>query len=93
MACMLLFQREPFWIRTTCHYLLSRQIWPGPNSDSQFTRNETNLSSYHPHRHIKEHYDGKLNFNETDMRPEELEFHYFKYVRTTITNCFKEYES
>ena len=34
-------------------------------------------------RHIKEHYEGQLNFNETDMTPEELEFHYFKLVKMT----------
>ncbi|KAK2160281.1 hypothetical protein NP493_1658g00002 [Ridgeia piscesae] len=28
--------------------------------------------------HIKEHYEGKLAFNESAMSPEELEFHYFK---------------
>ena len=29
-------------------------------------------------RHIKEHYEGKMQFNDSDMTPEELEFHYFK---------------
>ena len=31
-----------------------------------------------PFRHIKEHYEGKMQFNDSDMTPEELEFHYFK---------------
>ena len=29
-------------------------------------------------RHIKEHFEGVAEFNESAMSPEELEFHYFK---------------
>ena len=30
------------------------------------------------YRHIKEHYEGKATLDESQMTPEELEFHYFK---------------